>query len=124
MIGVGWGIKKLASRGSSRDRVLSKFGFSLDDLRAAGTIVDRGPYTKAGRALTKHGEGQRASGTFPALKGSPEKINLQGQDILYQILDHPKASFKPLGRGGLEVRLPDGGGVRFDADGSLSGFVD
>ena len=124
IVGVVLGAKKLASRGGSRDQVLKKFGFKLDDLRTAGTAADRGPYTKAGRALTKHGAGQRASGTFPAPKGSPTDINLQGQNAMNAILDNPRSTFVVTKGGNLVVRAPNGQGLQFRTDGTLSGFLD
>jgi hypothetical protein len=41
-----------------------------------------------------------------------------------EILNHPDVVFVKLGRGGTETRVPDGRGIRFNADGSFSGFVD
>jgi hypothetical protein len=47
-----------------------------------------------------------------------------GQRQVEEILHHPDAVFTPLGRGGMEVRLPDGRAMRYDADGRFAGFVE
>lgn len=43
-----------------------------------------------------------------------------GQDVL----NNPDSTRTKLSRGGVEYRLPNGQGVRFNVDGSLSGFLD
>jgi hypothetical protein len=47
-----------------------------------------------------------------------------GQFQVEDLLTHPDAVFKPLGRGGMEVRVPDGRAMRFDADGRFAGFIE
>jgi filamentous hemagglutinin len=47
-----------------------------------------------------------------------------GQFQVEDLLTHPQATFKQLGRGGVEVRVPDGRAMRYDADGRLAGFID
>lgn len=40
------------------------------------------------------------------------------------IVKNPRSSYKNLEGGGLEIRDPEGKGIRFDANGKLSGFLD
>jgi filamentous hemagglutinin len=51
-------------------------------------------------------------------------INFQAQQQIDDILTHPQAIFQRLGRGGIEVRVPDGRGMRFNADNSFHSFID
>ncbi|MEF0148272.1 MULTISPECIES: hypothetical protein [Pseudomonas] len=100
-------------------------GRTVDDLvSAAANPINKEGLTEAARALTKHASGQRSTGTFPKLPGGIEKKNATAQGIVNEILKHPDATFKNLSRGGLEVRTPDGRGLRFNSDGSFSGFLD
>ncbi len=104
---------------------LKQFGRSIDDLSSAASQPFKNTgLTKAARALDKHAAGQRSSGTFPKLSGNAATRNKQAQQIVDDILGNSKSEFRTLGRGGLEVRSPSGQGVRFNKDGSFSGFVD
>jgi hypothetical protein len=98
---------------------------NLDDLAsAASQQIGKGGLTKAGRALDKHAAGQRGNSPFPPLTGSNANKNLIAQQQVEEIITHPNAVFVRLGRGGTEVRVPDGRGIRFEADGSFGTFVD
>jgi len=108
-----------------------KKSWTIDELSKAGKKLDPsdkgGQLTKAGRGLQKHRSGptgRKNSGKFPEAKGSPMEINILGQSQLDDILTNPGTTIKNLGRGGVECRAPDGRGVRFNADGSFSGFLD
>lgn len=98
---------------------MSNVGKALDP-------TDKGrKLTKAGRGIDKHGAGARTGDSkFPAAKGSPQTRNEIGQDQLDDILTDPGSSFEKLGRGGTQVTAPDGRAVRFNADGTFSGFVE
>lgn len=98
----------------------------LDALRnTANQPLGKGGLTKAGRALDKHAAGQRRPDSpFPSLSGSNVNKNQVALKQVDEILNSPNATFRKLGRGGIEARLPDGRGVRFNRDGSFSGFVD
>lgn len=91
------------------------------DLFAAAS---REALTEAARALTKHTSGQRATGTFPKLSGGIEKKNATALGTIDEILKNPNSTFSNLSRGGLEVRAPYGRGLRYNSDGSFSGFLD
>ena len=97
----------------------------IDDLtQAANESIGKGGLTKAGRALDKHASGQRGSSPFPPVTGNNQNKNLIAQQQVDEILNAPNAVFVRLGRGGIEVRVPDQRGIRFNEDGSFSGFVD
>jgi RHS repeat-associated protein len=99
--------------------------FDLDAMAKAAAAPDKGGLTRAGRALDKHGAGQRsADSPFPAPKGGPASKNAMGQEQVEDILTHPDAEFTRLGRGGTSVRVPDGREIRFDADGRFAGFIE
>ena len=87
-------------------------------------IPGSGGLTEAGRALTKHAANQRGASPFPPLSGNNPKISQTAEQQVDEILNSPDASFRKLGRGGIEAKLPDGRAVRFNKDGSLSGFID
>jgi RHS repeat-associated protein len=91
---------------------------------AANQPLGKGGLTRVGHALDKHAAGQRGASPFPRLSGSNQNKNVVAQQQLDEILSSSDATFKKLGRGGVEVRLPDRRGVRFNADGSFSSFVD
>lgn len=75
--------------------------------------------------MDKHGLGQRNNTSpFPAPKGGPAEKNAMGQFQVEDLLTHPHATFEKLGRGGIEVRVPDGRAMRYDADGRFAGFID
>ena len=94
----------------------------------AGTFHDRCGLTKAGRALEK--KAGRVGSVFPKPSGTPADINLQGQRVLDEILNHPgkRATFEyspTIQNETLTIRLPDGRGARFTKDGKeMIGFVE
>ncbi|MEQ1508516.1 MAG: hypothetical protein ABMB14_40165, partial [Myxococcota bacterium] len=99
---------------------------NLDELAESGKEIDladkRGEYTRAGRALQKHGS--REGSVFPSASGSKQLANQEGQDQLEDILTHPEGTVTELGRGGVQVSVPDGRGARWSADGTFDGFVE
>lgn len=95
-----------------------------DLIQASGEPIGKGGLTKAGRALDKHAAGQRGSSPFPPLTGNNANKNLIAEQQVNEILNHSDVVFIRLGRGGIEARVPDGRGIRFEADGSFSTFVD
>ena len=96
-------------------------------LRDSAEKPDRGGLTKAGRALAKHG--QRPGSAFPQPSGGPDAINQQGKAVVDDILDNPgsRTTAQSTGRFGdtLEVRAPDGRGLRYSNDGNeFIGFLE
>jgi RHS repeat-associated protein len=104
-------------------------GAALEGLSSAARAADRGGFTRAGRALTKHAAGQRAGAQgFPALSGNVDAINQTAQSVVDDILTNPQSSRVAItsGRfsGGLDVFDPSGRGVRYDASGKFVGFLE
>ena len=100
---------------------------ALDALSQAGSVLDRGGLTKAGRSLTKHCSGARPGNTlFPAVSGNASAINKQAQEILDNILTDPGTVFQSgyKGRFGntIEATAPNGQGAVFDANGNFLFF--
>ncbi|MCB1072606.1 MAG: hypothetical protein KDK96_05830 [Chlamydiia bacterium] len=102
---------------------------SLGDMSHAGTFHDRGGLTKAGRSLEK--KAGRIDSVFPKPSGNVHEVNMQGQRILDEILNHPdkQVFFKKVKtqnyRECIDIRLPDGRGARFTKDGrEMIGFLE
>jgi len=99
---------------------------SLDGLSAAAKVADRGGLTKAGRALAKHGG--RPGSAFPAGRGSPADLNKAGQEIVDDILTDPGSTFSArrhaMYGNVIEVRTPDGRGVRYGKGKEFMGFLE
>jgi hypothetical protein len=104
-----------------------RFGdLRADELLGAADRLDRSGRTFAGRALEKHGS--RPGSAFPTARGNPDAINAQGRQVVQDILEDPGsvAQTRHHARFGdvVEVRAPDGRGVRYGADGSFLGFLE
>jgi RHS repeat-associated protein len=97
----------------------------VDAMARAAAAPDRGGLTRAGRALDKHGAGKRSDASpFPPPRGSVRDKNALGEYQVEDLLTDPDAVFQELGRGGIEVRVPDGRAMRYDADGRFAGFIE
>jgi hypothetical protein len=106
-------------------------GVDLAPLARSGRQLDPadrgGKLTYAGRALQKHGQGQRPNevSPFPAVRGNPQNINRIGQQQLDEILSHPQSAIvRGSGRrnSGVDIVHPDGRIARFDEFGNMVGF--
>jgi hypothetical protein len=99
---------------------------TVAELSVGAALPDKGGLTLGGRALQKHGA--RAGSSFPNPKGSPASINAQAKAIVDGILNDPSAvtSARRHARFGdiIEVKLPDGRGLRFSPDSKLIGFLE
>lgn len=100
---------------------------TLDDLSRGASLPDRNGLTYAGRSLQKHGN--RPGSAFTTVKGNPTTLNEAGQTIVDDILTTPGTTVKQYYRPGygnvIDVRAPDGRGLRFDANsGKLIGFLE
>lgn len=99
---------------------------SLDRLSRAGQMPDRKGFTKAGRALQKHGG--RAGSAFYKPTGNQLRINELGQDVLDNILTHPESAItlKRTKRFGevIDIMVPRLGGVRYTRTGAIIGFME
>ncbi|MBL8635407.1 MAG: hypothetical protein JNM40_19425 [Myxococcales bacterium] len=98
----------------------------LDNLSQAAGAADKGDLTAAGRALQKHGG--RSGSAFPEVRSNPAEINKAGQAVVDEILTAPGSTTtrRHHARFGdvIEVRAPDGRGVRYDASGRFIGFLE
>lgn len=107
-------------------KLISKQHLNLDKLAKAGQEIYKGEISNAGRALQKHGV--RQGSAFPNPNGNSKQVNLQAQDILENILTHPKSvrMHKNSNRLGeiTDIRIPGGEGVRYSSDGRFIGFLE
>jgi hypothetical protein len=76
----------------------------------------------AARSWEKHAG--RPGGTFETLTGGIEQKNAAARRFVEEVLTNPGTTRTEISRGGVEYRLPSGQGVRYNSDGSLSGFLD
>lgn len=99
---------------------------NIEKFSEAGKAIDRAGFTKAGRALMKHG--YRPDSAFPKPVGNPAQINAHGQEILETILHHPERQvmIKQTKIHGevVEICVPEVGGVRFNSSGEMIGFLE
>ncbi|CUI18117.1 rhs family protein (plasmid) [Candidatus Protochlamydia naegleriophila] len=118
--------KKLVSASNSTSSGKLPSHLTSDQLSEAGKVIDRGGLTKAGRALQKHAD--RSNSAFTKAKGSISQVNLQGQNILYNILTHPDQRIKSdsnLKYGDfVDIQINNGPGVRYSTTGNFIGFKD
>ena len=92
----------------------------------AGRAIDRTGFTKAGRALMKHG--YRGKTVFPKPFGNPTQVNAHGQIVLESILNHPEKvvydrPHPDFGRV-IDIVVPGKGGARFTTNGEMIGFLE
>ncbi len=106
--------------------VLGEVFSDINKLLKAGQALDRAGFTKAGRALMKHGN--REGSIFPKPSGNVARMNERGQNILETILNHPETrvsydEFKRFGKV-IDFKAPGIGGVRYSSDGKFIGFLE
>ncbi|WP_431221659.1 hemagglutinin repeat-containing protein [Serratia sp. L9] len=97
--------------------------FKKDDLvSSANEPINKQGLSAAARAWEKHAG--RSGGVFEPLKGNPVQKNEAAGRFVNEVLDNANTVRTDLSRGGVEYRLPDGRGIRYNSDGSFSGFLD
>jgi filamentous hemagglutinin len=96
-------------------------GNSSDLQDAANQPINDSGLSAAARAWDKHAG--RPGGTFDPLTGSIADKNAAASEFVNSVLTDPASTRTELSRGGVEYRLPNGQGIRFNADGSFSGFL-
>lgn len=103
--------------------VASGFDHSLQDLfeRANEPFNDTG-LSKMARAWEKHAG--RPGSILPILTGNVAAKNQKASNYLLEILTNPNTEGSGLSRGGFDFRLSPQEGVRFNANGDISGFLD
>lgn len=72
--------------------------------------------------MGKHAE--RPGRVFDPLKGNTAQKNEAPGSFVNEVLNNKGTGRTDLSRDGVEYRLPDGRGVRYNSDGSFSGFLD
>ncbi len=100
----------------------SRKDINIMEKLAEGNKIDRKDIAKAGRSLQK--KGKNPNSVYPKIKGNTQEVNNQGYRILSEILNNPDTTVAGLGRGGVEFRSPNGWGIRYNKNGSFSGFVE
>jgi filamentous hemagglutinin len=97
--------------------------FKKEDLiSSANEPINEQGLSAAARAWEKHAG--RSGGTFDPLKGNVTQKNEAATQFVNEVLNNGNTVRTELSRGGVEYRLPDGKGVRYNSDGSFSGFLD
>jgi RHS repeat-associated protein len=99
----------------------------IDDLSRAAGALDESGVSAATKALQSHTQ-RRGGSAFPPVTGNKASRLAAGQAVIDDILTNPGSTFtrRTTGRFGevLEVRAPDGRGVRFGSDGSFIGLLE
>ena len=120
---IGRDARDLLRRGAPVGKTIG--GHSLDDLSRAAAASDRNRLTRAARHLQKHGD---RGGAFPQLSGTAAERNAAAQAVVDDILTSPQAAFRerdhPVFGEILDIRLPDGRGVRYGSDGAFLHFLE
>jgi RHS repeat-associated protein len=89
---------------------------------SANRPINESGLSRAAQKLSSHA--QRGGGTFPNPTGGVSEQNALAERVLREILQSPSASRTPLSRGGFDVRLPNGQGIRFNAGNEFDTFLD
>ncbi|RQM43905.1 hypothetical protein EHZ19_31655 [Paraburkholderia bannensis] len=97
-------------------------GYASNLENAANQPINDSGLSAAARAWDKHAG--RPGGTFEPLSGSIAEKNAAAAEFVKKVLNDPSTTQTSLSRGGVEYRSPNGQGMRFNADGSFSGFLD
>jgi hypothetical protein len=103
---------------------------STDNLIKSATTAEKGRTSPVGRAFQKHAGNSNRAGTFTGdISGNAMKNTEQGEKYVRDILSNPNTTFivrKTKAYGDiLDVRLPDGTGARWSADGkTFIGFLE
>ncbi|SFO10436.1 filamentous hemagglutinin, partial [Xenorhabdus japonica] len=93
-----------------------------DLISSANKPINKQGLSAVARAWDKHAG--RPGGTFKPLKGNIFQKNAAAEQFVRSILNNPNTVRNELARGGLEYRLPNGKGIRFNADGSFNTVLD
>ena len=106
--------------------VMNGLRFGVDDLSRAAGKLDGSGVSAATKAMQSHFD--RGGSAFPRLSGDLASRNATAQGVIDDILTSPGSTFtaRSTGRFGevLDVRAPDGRGVRFGSDGTFIGILE
>jgi hypothetical protein len=103
---------------------------STDNLIDSATKTGKGGVSPVGRAFQKHAGNPSRAGTFTGeISGNVIKNTEQGAKYITDILNNPESSYNlrhtDIFGDILDVRLPDGTGARWSADGTrFIGFLE
>ena len=112
-----------AGKGMSSATGQTANNLNINELvNSANKPVNAQGLSEAARAWEKHAG--RQGGTFDPLKGNVTQKNAAASEFVKGVLENPNTIRTELSRGGVEYRLPNGQGIRYNADGSFSGFLD
>ena len=89
---------------------------------SANKPINEQGLSAAARAWEKHAG--RPGGVFAPLKGNVIEKNETANRFVNEVLNNKNTVKTALSRGGMEYRLPDGRGLRYNSDESLSGLLD
>jgi filamentous hemagglutinin len=120
----GWGPED-EEKGRNQQTQSNNFDdkFKKEDLTSsANKPINHQGLSAAARAWEKHAG--RPGGVFDPLKGNTAQKNEAASNFVNEVLNNKGTVRTDLSRGGVEYRLPDGRGVRYNSDGSFSGFLD
>ncbi len=125
ILGLGLGASKLlkpvVSNYISEVTALSRKGGTQKLIDAASKPINSQGLSAAARAWEKHAG--REVGVFEPLKGNVSQKNEAANQFVKEVLQNKNTVKTELSRGGVEYRLQDGRGVRYNSDGSFSGFL-
>ncbi len=93
-----------------------------DRIAAANKPINNQGMSAAARAWEKHAG--RPGGTFEPLTGNPAQKNAAAEGFIRDVLNNPNTVRNELSRGGVDYRLPNGQGIRFNPDGSFNTLLD
>ncbi|GLR08323.1 hypothetical protein [Mixta theicola] len=118
------GDDKIAGPANKLKKKGSNFATSEIEARitAANKPINNQGMSTAARAWEKHSV--RPEGTFEPIKGSQAKKNAAAESFIRDVLHNPDTVRKELSRGGVDYRLPNGRGIRFNPDGSFNTLLD
>jgi len=92
-------------------------GYDVDAFFAAATALDRNGLTYMARALQKHSA--RSGSPWRRVGTTLSDLNAEGDRWAMEVLTNPGTKVKGARDGRTDFVLPDGRGMRFNADGSF-----
>ncbi len=120
----GWEPQDEENERNNENSQINNFDrFNKDDLlSSANKPINEQGLSAAARAWEKHAG--RPGGVFEPLKGNHVQKNETANKFINEVLNNTNTVKTDLSRGGVEYRLPDGRGIRYNSDGSFSGLLD
>ena len=106
-----------------------RLGYRMWKVRDATRPYNETGLSELSRAWSKHqrrvgSRGGRDTGTFEPLKGNNSQKNATTEQWLRDLLRDPRTTYKQHPSGAYDYRLPNGQGIRFEADGTFDTVLD